>query len=63
MKDARDAEHRSTGRDLAVVKTSVVDEAFDKLGLTMRSGRSSRQMITTGAFEAGSAAGAGLKIG
>jgi len=63
MKDARDAEHRSTGRDLAVVKTSVVDEAFDKLGLTMRSGRASRRMITTGAFEAGSAAGAGLKIG
>ncbi len=63
MKAARDADHRSTGRDLAVVKTSVVDEAFDKLGLTMTSGRAARRMIATGAFDAGTAAGAGVGIG
>ena len=63
MKDARDARHRGTGRDLAVVKTSVVDEAFDKLGLTVSEGLAPRRAIATGAYEAGNAAGAGLKIG
>ena len=63
MKDARDTRHRGTGRDLAVVKTSVVDEAFDKLGLTVSEGLAPRRAIATGAYEAGSAAGAGLRIG
>ena len=43
MKDARDARHRGTGRDLAVVKKSVVDEAFDKLGLTVSEGIAPRR--------------------
>ena len=63
MKEARDAQHRSTGRDLAVVKTSVVDEAFAKLGLGLRRARASRRMVAPGAFEAGSAAGASLDLG
>lgn len=64
MKRARDTRHRSTGRDLALVKTSVVDEAFDGLGLVMVEGQGGpRRFIAEGAYEAGAAAGAGLKIG
>ena len=58
LKAARDARHRGTGRDLAVVKSSAVDEAFDRLGLTMVEGQGGpRRFIAEGAYEAGSAAG------
>ncbi len=64
QKAARDAHHRGTGRDLAVVKSSAVDEAFAGLGLVMVEGQGgSRRFIAEGAFDAGSAAGAGLKVG
>ena len=64
LKAARDARHRGTGRDLAIVKTSAVDEAFDKLGLVMVEGQGGpRRFIAEGAFEAGSAAGEALKVG
>ncbi len=64
LKAARDARHRGTGRDLAVVKTSAVDEAFDRLGLVMVEGQNGpRRFIAEGAYEAGSVAGAGLKMG
>ena len=63
LKRARDTHHRSTGRDLALVKTSVVDEAFDRLGLTMIEGQSAaRRVIAAGAYEAGEAAGVGLPL-
>lgn len=64
LKAERDARHRGTGRDLAVVKTSAVDEAFDALGLVMVDGQGGpRRFIAEGAYEAGETAGAGMKIG
>ncbi len=64
LKAARDARHRGTGRDLAVVKTSAVDEAFAGLGLVMVDGQGgSRRFIAEGAYEAGSAAGEALNVG
>ncbi|MGI4764670.1 MAG: DUF2786 domain-containing protein [Janthinobacterium lividum] len=64
LKAARDARHRGTGRDLAIVKTSAVDEAFAGLGLVMVEGQGGpRRVIAEGAFDAGSAAGSGLKVG
>ena len=64
LKAARDARHRGTGRDLAVVKTSAVDEAFDRLGLVMVEGQGGpRRFIAEGAYAAGSAAGEALKVG
>ena len=64
LKAARDARHRGTGRDLAVVKTSAVDEAFAGLGLVMVEGQGgSRRFIAEGAYAAGSAAGGALEVG
>ena len=64
LKAARDARHRGTGRDLAVVKTSAVDEAFDRLGLMMVEGQGGpRRFIAEGAYDAGIAAGEALKVG
>ena len=63
LKAARDARHRGTGRDLAVVKTSAVDEAFAALGLVMVEGQGGpRRFIAEGAYAAGEAAGGGLAL-
>lgn len=62
MKAARDQVNESTGRGLVVLKTSVVDAEFDKLGLTLRTARSASRMVSMTAFEAGGAAGASLPI-
>lgn len=59
MKAERDAVMRcSTGRDLVLLKTSVIDEELEKLGLNFhaRTNRSKRR-IQLGAYEAGRAAG------
>jgi hypothetical protein len=64
LKAQRDARHRGTGRDLAVVKTSAVDEAFAELGLVMVEGQAGpRRFIAEGAYEAGSAAGGAVRVG
>ena len=64
LKAARDARHRGTGRDLAVVKTSAVDEAFAELGLVMVEGQGGpRRFIAQRAYDAGSAAGEALDVG
>ena len=64
LKAVREARHRGGGRDLAVVKASVVDEAFDRLGLVTVEGQGGgRRFIAEGAYAAGEAAGAGMKIG
>ena len=53
-----------TGRDLAIVKTSAVDEAFAQLGLVMVEGQGGpRRVIAEGAYTAGEAAGAALEVG
>ncbi len=63
LKAARDARHRGTGRDLTIVKTSAVDEAFDRLGLVMVEGQGGpRRFIAEGAYAAGEAAGGSLEI-
>jgi hypothetical protein len=62
MKAARDAANRSTGRDLVVVKASVVDQELAKLDLKLRSVRSTSRMVSMDAYEAGTAAGAALAI-
>ena len=63
MKAERDAVNNGTGRDLVVLKASVVDAELDKLDLKLRVvRRPSRSMVSTSAYEAGSAAGASLAI-
>jgi len=62
MKAQRDEVKQRTGRDLVVLKTALVDAAFDKLGLTMREVSGTRRMIAPEAYEAGDAAGASLAI-
>jgi hypothetical protein len=62
MKAARDGAKRGTGRDLIVLKTSIVDAEFDKLGLTMRPIQGVRRMVAPEAYDAGDVAGASLAI-
>jgi len=47
---------------MVVLKTSVVDAAFDKLDLKIRTQRSTSRMVSMTAFEAGGAAGTSLAI-
>ena len=62
MKAARDGANRSGGRDLVVVKSAIVAEELARLDLNLRTVRPSRRLISTTAFEAGSAAGASLAV-
>lgn len=62
MKAERDQANRSTGRDLVVLKSSVVDTELKKLDLNLRSVRRASRMVSTDAYEAGNAAGAALAI-
>jgi len=62
MKAARDDANRSTGRDLVLVKSSVVDAELAKLNLQLRTVRTGRRYIQPEAYDAGGAAGAALAI-
>ena len=62
MKDVRDAVNRSTGRDLVVVKNSVVDAELAKLGLGLRSLPGISRMISPEAYDAGGEAGAAFEV-
>ncbi|MGY3233421.1 hypothetical protein ACVWZ4_006045 [Bradyrhizobium sp. USDA 4472] len=62
IKASRDQVNEGTGRELVVLKTSVVDAEFDKLGLKLRTQRSSGRMVSTTAYDAGGAAGTALPI-
>jgi hypothetical protein len=62
MKAARDAVNNSAGRDLVVLKAVVVDTELDKLGLTLRTIRQARRMVSPMAYEAGEVAGTSLPI-
>ena len=62
MKSGRDEANNSTGRDLVVLKTAIVNAELEKLGLNLRRVRSARRMVSTIAYEAGSTAGASLAI-
>ena len=62
MKAGRDAVNNGTGRDLVVLKASVVDAELDKLDLKLRTVRRATRMVSPTAYEAGGTAGASLAI-
>ncbi len=62
IKAGRDGVNESNGRGLVVLKTAVVDAEFDRLGLRLRTQRSTSRMVSMTAYEAGGAAGAQLAI-
>jgi hypothetical protein len=62
MKEERDGVNRSSGRDLVVVKSAIVAEEMARLDLNLRTVRTTRRLVSTTAFEAGSAAGASLAV-
>ena len=62
MKAERDAVNNGTGRDLVILKASVVDAELDKLDLKLRTVRRATRMVSSTAYEAGGAAGASLAI-
>jgi len=62
MKAERDAVNNGTGRDLVVLKASVVDAELEKLDLELRTVRRATRMVSPTAYEAGETAGASLVI-
>jgi hypothetical protein len=62
MKRERDAVNHGTGRDLVVVKASVVDAELEKLDLKLRAVHHATRMVSPAAYEAGGTAGASLAI-
>ena len=62
MKAERDEVNSSTGRDLVVLKTAIVDAELDKLDLNLRKRRRASRMVSAAAYDAGSTAGASLAI-
>src|SRR5882762_1849553 len=55
MKRERDAVNNGTGRDLVVLKVSVVDAELEKLDLKLRTVRRATRMVSPPAYEAGGA--------
>jgi hypothetical protein len=62
MKVARDQANRSSGRDLVMVKSAIVDAELARRGLDLKAVESGRRYIAPDAFDAGTAAGAALRI-
>jgi len=62
MKARRDQANNGAGRDLVVLKASVVDAELDKLGLKLTTVRRPTRMVSPKAYDAGGAAGASLAI-
>jgi hypothetical protein len=62
MKRERDAVNNGTGRDLVVLKASVVDAELEKLNLKLRTVRRTTRRVAPAAYEAGGVAGASLAI-
>lgn len=63
MKAERDeANRRSSGRDLVVVRHTIVDAEYAKLDLKLRRGRASGKKVAAAAFEAGQVAGRSLPL-
>ena len=62
MKRVRDVVNNGTGRDLVVLKTSVIDAELQKLDLKLRTVRRTTRMVAPAAYEAGGVAGASLAI-
>ena len=62
MKRERDAVKNGTGRDLVLLKASVVDAELEKLDLQLRTAPRATRMVSPTAYEAGEAVGASLTI-
>jgi hypothetical protein len=62
MKAERNGVNRGSGRDLVVIKAAIVADELARLDLNLRTVRSASRMVSTTAFEAGSAAGAALAV-
>jgi hypothetical protein len=63
LKAERDAANRaSRGRDLVLLKHSVIDQEFAQLNLRLRQTRSSGRKVALGAFEAGQTAGEAVTL-
>ncbi len=62
MKTARDAHNIGTGRDLVILKASVVEAELEKLNMKLRAVRRPTRMVAPTAFEAGGRAGSSLPI-
>jgi len=62
MKAQRDILKKGGGRDLVVLKTSIVETEIKKLDLKLRPVRRQARMVSPKAFEAGGAAGSSLAI-
>ena len=62
MKAQRDVLKKSGGRDLVVLKSSIVETEIKKLDLKLRPVRRQARMVSPKAFEAGGAAGSSLAI-
>jgi hypothetical protein len=62
MKRERDAVIKGTGRDLVVLKASVVDAELEALDLKLRTVRRATRMVSPTVYEVGEAAGASLLI-
>ena len=62
MKRERDAVNNGTGRDLVVLKASVVDAELEKLDLKLRMVRRATRMVSPTAYEVGETAGVSLAI-
>jgi hypothetical protein len=62
MKAERDGVNRSNGRDLVIVKSAIVAEELARLDLNLRTVRTTRRLVSTTAFDAGSAAGSALAV-
>jgi hypothetical protein len=62
MKAERNGVNRGSGRDLVVIKAAIVADELARLDLNLRTVRSASRMVSTTAFEAGSAAGASLAV-
>lgn len=62
MKARRDQANNGAGRDLVVLKTSVVDAELEKLNLKLETVRRTGRVVSPKAYDAGGAAGASLAI-
>ncbi len=62
MKRERDAVKNGTGRDLVILKASVVDAELGKLDLKLRTVSGATRTVSPTAYEAGETAGASLAI-
>jgi hypothetical protein len=62
MKLERDAVNIGNGRDLVILKASVVDAELEKLDLSLRTVAGATRIVSPPAYEAGGSAGASLAI-